>query len=135
MNYDEWEKLFLNANQEHYEHQMRVYELEGEGETSGERYNSWVRETHRWKETRDAFIEEYPKFHQRYMKHRGKPSQTKVSAKYNGGKSKSGGLGLFGLSSFLVSCGSYLNKIRRKIMSEYAMSVTCGDKKYNICFW
>ncbi|MCI5227562.1 MAG: hypothetical protein D3918_13105 [Candidatus Electrothrix sp. AX2] len=91
MNYDDWEERFLNANQEHYKHQMKLYELEDKGETSGDRYNSWARETRQWKKTRDHFIEEYPKFHEKYVHNRGKPSQTKLSAKYNGGKSKSGG--------------------------------------------
>jgi len=90
MNYKDWEEWFLRANKKTYEAEMKVYDFENKGDTSSDAYYSWRKEAREWRENQDAAISEHPKHHEKYLKHRGKPSQSKASAEANGGKIKSG---------------------------------------------
>ena len=90
MNYKEWEEWFLRANKHTYEAEMKVCDFEDRGDTSSDAYWSWKKEAREWRENQDQAISEHPKFHARYLKHRGKPSQSKASAEANGGKHSSG---------------------------------------------
>lgn len=91
MNYKKWEEWFLRANKKTYEAEMKVCDFEDRGDTSSDAYYSWKKEAREWRENQDAAISEHPKHHANYLKHRGKPNQSKASAEANGGKSKSGG--------------------------------------------
>lgn len=78
MNYNEWEKWFLRANKHTFEAEMKVCDFEDRGDTSSDAYWSWKKEAREWRENQDQAISEHPEFHARYLKHRGKPSQSKA---------------------------------------------------------
>lgn len=109
MNYKEWEEWFLRSNKATYEAEMKVCDLEDRGQTNTDAYYSWKKEAREWRENQDQCIAEHPKHHARYLKHRGKPSQSKASAAANGGKSKSG-LGWFTWVIIIVAVLWFLSK-------------------------